>query len=180
MRCSSSSARFRTTCLVQSIASLAQRKHCSEPGPCRCAKGLQSSQGVTTSIQDFAQVRSLFAGEAPKHVDSFQCQLMLIEQVKKQADHEGQQDDFVHPSRGAGVESKTPSPWRTCLNAEAPSQMRASASDSQGAFGREMPGTGKTTLSRRLAYRWAQGKRGVRNFRPSMCCQSGPYNKDQI
>ena len=31
---------------------------------------------------DFAQVRSLFDGEAPKHVETLQCQLMLVEQVK--------------------------------------------------------------------------------------------------
>ncbi|MCG8340969.1 MAG: hypothetical protein MI674_06915, partial [Cytophagales bacterium] len=56
---------------------------------------------------DFAQVRSLFEGEKPKHVDSLQCQLMLIEQVKVKADREGQQDDLsTHHERLEWV--KTP------------------------------------------------------------------------
>jgi hypothetical protein len=43
---------------------------------------------------DFAQVQSLFEGEAPKHVDSLACELKLIEQVKKKADGEGPQPDL--------------------------------------------------------------------------------------
>ncbi|MCG8341022.1 MAG: hypothetical protein MI674_07180, partial [Cytophagales bacterium] len=84
---------------------------------------------------DFAQVPSLFAGEEPKHVDSLQCQLMLLEQVKVKADCEGQQDHLsTHHERLAWV--KNPIALEDLFNKEKHKARRASARDSKGALGR--------------------------------------------
>ena len=107
---------------------------------------------------DFAQVLSLFPGEDPKHVDSLACQLMLIEQVKKQADREGQQSDVsTHHARLKWV--------RTPIALGDLFQPRSTKPDEPARAIQKVllvgdPGTGKTTLSRKLAYRWSQGTWG--------------------
>ncbi|MCG8340795.1 MAG: NACHT domain-containing protein, partial [Cytophagales bacterium] len=112
---------------------------------------------------DFAQVSSIFAGEAPKHVDSLQCQLMLIEQVKvkvkegresKESAQGAPQDDLsTHHERLEWV--KTPIALEDLFKSRS-TKPDEPERDVQKVLLVGEAGTGKTTLSRKLAYSWAQ------------------------
>ena len=104
---------------------------------------------------DFAQVKSLFEGEKPKHVDSLECQLMLTEPVQNR---EGPQSDLsTHHERLEWV--KNPIALedlfkRRSTKPDGPEQ------EIQKVLLVGEPGTGKTTLSKKMASLWAQGKWG--------------------
>ncbi|MCG8340932.1 MAG: NACHT domain-containing protein, partial [Cytophagales bacterium] len=103
---------------------------------------------------DFTQMRSLFEGEAPKHINSLQCELKLIEQVKKKADRKGPQDDLsTHHKRLEWV--KTPIAFEELFKSRSTKPDEPAREIHKVLLVGE-PGTGKTTLSRRLAYRWTQ------------------------
>ena len=106
----------------------------------------------------FAQVKSLFEEEKPKHVDSLECQLMLIEQVKKKADGEGQQTDLsTHHERLEWV--KNPIALEDLFK-KRKTKPDGPEQEIQKVLLVGEPGTGKTTLSKKIAYHWAQEKWG--------------------
>ena len=133
------------------------------------ASGLSSALPITSKEQKdsqarlvsyyssntFAYVSSLFDEHRSKHVKDLQCQLMLLEQqlkgkagARKQEDHIAKQ----HERRFEWV--KTPIALKDLFNKR---------SVKPGAPAKEIsrilltgdPGTGKTTLSRQLAYLWS-------------------------
>ncbi|MCG8340990.1 MAG: ankyrin repeat domain-containing protein, partial [Cytophagales bacterium] len=113
---------------------------------------------------DFAQVPSLFEGEAPKHVDSLQCELKLIEQVKVKVkedregkeDLEGPQDHLsTHHERLEWV--KNPIAFEDLFKSRS-TKPDEPAREIQKVLLVGEAGTGKTTLSRKLAYSWAKGE----------------------
>ena len=135
------------------------------------ASGLSSALPITSKEQKdsqarlvsyyssntFAYVPSLFDEHRSKHVKDLQCQLMLLEQqlkgkagARKQEDHIAKQ----HERRFEWV--KTPIAVKDLFNKR---------SVKPGAPAKEIsrilltgdPGTGKTTLSRQLAYLWSKG-----------------------
>ena len=135
------------------------------------ASGLSSALPITSKEQKdsqdrlvsyyssntFAYVPSLFDEHRSKHVKDLQCQLMLLEQqlkgkagARKQEDHIAKQ----HERRFEWV--KTPIALKDLFNKR---------SVKPGAPAKEIsrilltgdPGTGKTTLSRQLAYLWSKG-----------------------
>ena len=138
------------------------------------ASGLSSALPITSKEQKdsqdrlvsyyrsntFAYVSSLFDEDRSKHVKDLQCQLMLLEQqlkgkagARKQEDHIAKQ----HERRFEWV--KTPIALKDLFNKR---------SVKPGAPAKEIsrilltgdPGTGKTTLSRQLAYLWSVGTWG--------------------
>ena len=113
------------------------------------------------SKTDFSYVKSLFEEHRSKHVKDLQCQLMLREQklVKQEKEAAGDREDQVASHHMRLEEVKTPIRLGDLfkdrsIRPDKPIQAV------QRILLTGDPGTGKTTLSRQLAYQWSVGAWG--------------------
>ena len=147
-------------------------------------------EGENTLLRDyyskagFPYVKSLFDEDRSRHVKDLECQLMLLEQKLVKQDKEGGEarEDHVakhHERRFEWV--KTP------LGSEDLFKNRSTKpGDPEKEISRILltgdPGTGKTALSRQLAYQWSQGLWGQEfhtlYLLPVRSLQQDRYNND--
>ena len=148
------------TVYPQPLALLPTPRHGKEP------KGENTKLREYYRQEKFAYVISLFKGKPPKHVASLECELQLLEQKEietKQQDglrargsaQQGQLAD--HPARLTWV--TTPIGIEDLFKPRSTHPHKPSK-EIQRILVTGAPGTGKTTLSKKLAYQWSVGTWG--------------------
>jgi HEAT repeat protein len=134
--------------------------------------------------EDFAQAPSLFTGigELPKHVDTLDYTLKLIERADAQEKRGDRKDDVAtHHERNQWV--KTPMALEDLFQRRSIKPGEAER-DIQKVLVVGDAGMGKTTLSKKLAYRWSQGQWG-QEFKavyvlPVRNLQESKYDRDTL
>ena len=136
-------------------------------------KHSQEAPGENTLLRDyyqhynFAYIKSLFDEKRSKHVGSLECQLMLFEQKRVKEDKDEKDKGAAVGREGHIAKHHERLEWvKTPIIALEDLFKKRSIKPGEPEKGIQRilltgdPGTGKTTLSRKLAYQWSMGRWG--------------------
>ena len=166
--------------------------------------------------ENFSHVKSLFGGKASKRVDSLECELQLLEQKEVKTKQQGGLRLGASSQQNQPASQDARLRWKKALKLIQENQLAAHdvrltwvttpirledlfkprsthphkpIKEIQRILVTGAPGTGKTTLSKKLAYQWSVGKWGqefhavyvlpVRNLQEKEYDETHPYRKDK-
>ena len=150
----------------QHLTLLPTPRHGKEP------KGENTLLRSYYSGADFPYVKSLFDADRSRHVKDTQCQLMLREQKLAEEDKDKREDKQDEAEAGGSIQENQVASYHARLKEVTPPirledlfrDDRVRPDKPVQAVQRILltgdPGTGKTTVSKKLAYQWAVGEWG--------------------